>query len=415
MSTAFVLLLLAAQTPPVDLAAWLDEAERSSPALRAAEARADAAREVAAQRSALPDPLLTLVYVNDGLSELTLGASEFTTLSVGWEQEVPHPDVRRGAASVADADAARARVATETTRARLRARLIALYALLWRHDREAELLRETRTVAATLAESASARYESGQGSEVEILRAQAEALRTDVALEETARARRAVEIAVAAALGRPGDTTFGPALTLPEGRLPADTGALAGAATAAAPDVLGALADERRAAAAMDDARAQSRISWSWNAAYQSRGGLDPMVVGGIGLRLPVWRGRKQDHALAEAESARSAAAREREQVELEAQARLLDLASEIASLDARIGIVRDGIVPQDTAALEAARIAFSTGGAPMSLVLDAAARRLADERDAVRLAAERVAALAEVEALTGASLLDLRISGRSR
>jgi len=418
MKTSIVLLTVlsgAVAPPPADLAAWLDEADRASPAIRAARARADAAREVAAQRSALPDPLLSLAYVNDGLTEITLGSAEFSMLSVGWEQEVPHRDVRRGAAGIAEAEFALAGVSIENGRVGLRARVIALYALLWRHDREAEILRESREVAATLAEAALARYESGEGSQEQILRAQVEALRIDVAIEEIARARRSVEVAVGAALGRVGDAAFGPALTLPEGTLPTDVESLAGVAATEAPAVLLALADEERSVAAIAAARAQSRISWSWVAAYQYRGELEPMVVGGIGLRLPMWRGRKQDRALAEAESARTAAEHDREQTELEARARVRDLASEIASLDREIRIVRDGIVPQDQAALEAARIAFSTGGAPMTVALDSAARLLADERDAVQLEAARVAALAELEALTGRSLLDVHTTGRSR
>ena len=187
--------------PPTDLAALLAEAEQASPELLALGARVEAAREGAPARSALPDPKLSAVYTNDGLDQWTLGESEFSNLSLGWEQEMPYREVRRRAAAVAEADVEVASAGVRSARGRLRERIVTLYAALWRSDREAQLLEDARVLFAALAESARVRYEAGEGIQQTVLWAQTEARRVDVLLDEVVRARRSTEIELGAALG----------------------------------------------------------------------------------------------------------------------------------------------------------------------------------------------------------------------
>src|SRR5262245_32842302 len=130
------------ERPPTELRALLDEADRASPQLLAMRARAEAATTVASQRDALPDPKLSVSYTNDGVSSFTLGSSEFSNLTASWEQEVPARSVRGSAAAVARSQAETLVASTATASARLRTRVITLYAQLWRLDRTAALLDE---------------------------------------------------------------------------------------------------------------------------------------------------------------------------------------------------------------------------------------------------------------------------------
>src|SRR6266581_3856328 len=91
-----------------DLADLLRQAETSSPAIRAAEARALAARRGPSQAQAPPDPEVSLSYLNDGISRFTLGQSEFSTLSITWTQEFRYPGKLAGAGEVATLDAVQA-------------------------------------------------------------------------------------------------------------------------------------------------------------------------------------------------------------------------------------------------------------------------------------------------------------------
>src|SRR5262245_6387055 len=103
---------MAAESPPESppaqttaaLADLLREAEESNPAVRAAEARLEAARRVPIRTEAPPDPEVGLTYVNDGVSSFTLGESEFASLGLTWSQELPYPGKRKRAGAVAEAD-----------------------------------------------------------------------------------------------------------------------------------------------------------------------------------------------------------------------------------------------------------------------------------------------------------------------
>jgi outer membrane protein TolC len=399
----------AQEVQPTDLAELLAELERASPELLALGARAQAAQEAAPLRSGLPDPTLSAIYTNDGLDEWTLGESEFANLSLGWEQEMPYREVRRRAAAVGEAEAGIASAAATSARARMRERVIALYTVLWRGDRERALLEEARTLLDALAESARVRYESGEGIQATLLTAQTEARRVDVTLAEIERARRAAAIELGAVLGRAGDPAFGPTSDLPAFELPADFASWIDSAAADDPEVLLARSRERRADAAAAVAEIQVKPTWSWLAAYQNRGALDPMVVVGATLRLPIHTERRQSHAVAQATLERRASGHERAQAEIDARARVRDRIDEVVSLDRRARLYREAIVPQSEAALASAQASIGVGQAPIALGLESATRLVVDRRALVALEAERTRALAAVERTLGRELLRIR------
>src|SRR5882672_8513105 len=399
----------------VDLSALLDEAEHASPQLLALDARAAASREVASQRLARPDPSLSAAYTNDGGTDLTLGSSEFTNITVGWEQELPYRIVRQRAAAVAQAQAETVRASSAAVSAGLRARVITLVAELWRLDRTKAILDESRSLFVTAAASAQARYESGEGIQEGLIRAQAATRRVDLEIEEVSLARRQAEIALGSTLGRAGNPEFGPILELPEIATPIDAQRLAEAAEASSPDVLETSSRERTAAAQLEDARVQLKPTFSWLAAYQFRGGLDPMVMGGFSVRLPVWKGRKPERAIAGAALERTAAERDREDAEVRARAAARRLAADVASIDVRLRLYREAIVPQAVAAFESANAAFASGRAEMFLVLDDLGRWIGDRREELGLSAQRIEAIASLEAATGTTLFETPKPGRSQ
>ena len=393
---------------PIDLPSLLDEVERASPELLAIQARAEAAAAVAPSRDTLPDPSLSVTYTNDGLSGFTLGSSEFSNLTASWEQEVPAKSVRGSAAAVARAEAETLRASSATARAGLRARVVTLYVELWRIDRIGELLAESRALLTTSAEVARARYESGEGIQEGLIRAQTAVRRVDLDVLELALTRRQVEIALGAALGRDGDPEFGPARALPEAAVPLDAEGLADSAEASSPSVKESSAKELAAAAQLEDARVQTKPTYSWVAAYQFRGGLDPMVMGGFSVRLPVWKDRKQERVIAGAAMESTAAQLARRQAEVAARASARSLVAEVASIDGRLRLYREAIVPQSTAALDAAEAALASGRAEMSLVLDDFDRWIGARRETVALSARRITTVAELEAVTGRQLLGM-------
>ena len=404
-----------AASEPADLPSLLAEAERAHPALLAARARADAADAVPAQLQALPDPRLSVAYTNDGLSSFTLGDSKFSNIAVRWDQDVPYRSVRERASEAAQAEAAAVRTAAATQAARLRARIVAAFADLWSADAESGILEQGRSLLSAGIDAARARYESGEGSQDAVLRAQIALHRLELEIVDVERRRRAAEIALAEAVGREGDPSFDRVGALPVATVPSDDAAAEAAAAAGAPEVVEARAGEARARAVIEDARAQTKPEFGWTAQYQYLGGLDPMVMGGMTVRLPVWKGHKQELRVAEAQREAEAESRAREASEIEARARVRSLLNAAASAQREQTIYAEAIVPQDRAAVEAARAALSAGRVEMGAVLDGTARWLEDRRAAVGLAAARVRALADLEAATGLTIFAAADAGGAR
>ena len=156
----------------------------------------------------------------------------------------------------------------------------------------------------------------------------------------------------------------------------------------------------------------QVKPTYSWVAAYQFRGDLDPMVMGGFSVRLPVWKDRKQERAIAAASIEHAAAGHDREQAEIAARAEARELTAAIPSIDVRLRLYREAIVPQSAAAFEAAGAALSSGRAEMFLVLDDFDRWIGARREEIALSAKRVATVASLEAITGTELFELPAGG---
>ena len=397
----------AAEAPaPADFGALLREAGANSPALRAAAARLEAAGRVPVQANTLPDPEVSISYTNDGLSSFTYGESEFSNLALTWRQEVPHPGKREQAAEVAEESARVA--ATELERARLEvvSAVKSAYADLYRLDRTASFLDETRLALATLAESARRRYEVGEGVLETVLKAQTEILRLEAEMDRVSSDRRGAEARLTATLGRAEDTPIGPVAVLPGWNWPADAEDPERAAVAESPSVAVLQAAARRAEAKAQLARIDLKPDFVWSGSYQSRDGLDPMVTGMFGIRLPLHRGRKQEEALLAAEAEFRAAQQDLAELRLRTRAQVRDLTARFHRADRLVTLYGEGVVPQARSALESARTAYGVGRLSFldlmndQVVVLEARIQLATEESA------RLQALAALEPLLGRELI---------
>ena len=392
--------------PPADLAALRREAMAAHPELAAAEARLEAARRRPAQSVALPDPVLSVAYQNDGVSSFTLGDTEFSWLALTWEQEVPRSEGREHAAAAAEAGVTAAGRELDRIRLAIGAEVTDAYADLYRIDRSLIALDEIRTTLAALADSTRARYEVGQGIQENVLKATTAVLRLEAERARFEAERQGAAATLNAATGRPAGAPIGTALALPEGSLPARGEALADAAVEAAPALARLVAEIAGAEAREAQARSDLKPEWSWTASYQYRGSIDPMIMGGIGLRLPVHRGSRQALALEEAAADATAARHDRTAAERRTRADTLFLEARVTRADTLIALYRDGVIPQAQGALESAQAAYTVGRLPfidllsdLRIVLEARLELAAEE-------SARAKALAALEPLLARPIL---------
>jgi outer membrane protein TolC len=379
---------------PPDLAALVAEAQDSSPSLRAAAARLEAVRRLPSQAEALPDPEISVSYVNDGLSSITLGDTEFSNLALGRSA-----DIARAEIEVADKDLQRLKLEVASA-------VKTGYADLYRLDRTAVILEEIRTVLESLAQAARSRYEVGQGIQESVLKALTELVRLEAEQARVLHDRRAAEAALNAVVGRGAATPIGPVTALPEVPPPGDAEDLGEAAVAASPDIGRLEAAVRAAEAGLERARLDLKPDLIWSAAYQYRGSIDPMVMGMFGLRLPLYRKSKQAHAVLQADSTLVAARHDLADRRVRTRAMVRKLQSRAERAGRLIMLYEQGVIPHARGALESAQASYGVGRIAFIDLLNDVTVLLNARIELATQEADRLQALAALEPLVARELV---------
>lgn len=404
-------LAFGAETPgppplPADLGDLLRQAEEMSPAIRAAGARLEAARSRPSQAGAPPDPEVSLSYLNDGVSRLTYGETEFSALSLTWTQEVPYPGKLRRSGEVASYAVERAEKDSDRVRFQVRAAVLAAYADLHRLDRTFAILVESHETLVSLEQAARRRYEVGEGIQESVLKAQTAILRLEAEMARVSEDRRAAESRLNAAIGRAAGTAIGPAEALPEGGLPGDEESLQEAAVAASPEVGALEAAVRGGEAGVILARLDLKPDFMWSASYQNRGGLDPMVMGSFGLRLPLHRARKQAQAVAQKEAELAAVQHELADLQARTRGSVREIVSRVRKAERLMSLSAQGIIPQAASTLESAQASYRSGRIEFLDVLNDLMALLEARIDLAVQESERLQALAALEPLLATDLI---------
>jgi outer membrane protein TolC len=204
------------------------------------------------------------------------------------------------------------------------------------------------------------RYEVGQGSQGDLLRAQLERTR----LRQAAWSLEAEELTTLAALNRL--RQHDPAESIPT------TAALADLPEPAvltpeqvetrSPELAGALATVRQTEKLLALARLDRRPDFSVTAGLMPRGGLDPMWQVGVGISLPIYGRSKQQRAVAEHEHHRQGQGAEVESVRTLLRQRIEERTIQIQTLRRIRDLYREGLLVQSEANSKAALAQYEGG-----------------------------------------------------
>jgi outer membrane protein TolC len=170
---------------PTPLSQLLAEAEANNPQISAADHGARAARQMAPQVSALPDPKFTYQQFSVGSPKPFAGYtnSDFAYIGVGASQELPYPGKLRMRGEVAERDADTRQAEVEVTKTGIADAVKADYLQLAYLQQTLGILRQNEGVLDQLIQSATAHYQVGQGMQQDVLQAQVE--RTKIVREIT--------------------------------------------------------------------------------------------------------------------------------------------------------------------------------------------------------------------------------------
>jgi outer membrane protein TolC len=360
----------AAQEPDPVLDALVSEALQKNPDLLALQETVLAARARPDQARALSDPMLSVVYTNDGWSP-SLGTQDMTTLAFMGSQELPYPGKRRLRGDVAAREADQVEQQLERVRLGVVAAVKRAYYDLVLSREVLDLVREQEQVWQQIEGVARARYAVGQGAQPDVLRVQIEVTRVEqLRAEQEAEGRIRV-----AELNRltdrparsPVETRARLVLRPIEEELDRAVGRLSGIS----PELKNAAVAQKRASLLVALASKQFKPDFSVQAGYMNRGGLDPMWQAGVGVSLPLYR-KRLSSGVAEAEAQVRASARLADSVRLQLRFRT---EQRLAQLEATQKIARlygQGIIPQDRMAVDAALANYQTGKVPFIAVLEA-------------------------------------------
>jgi outer membrane protein TolC len=382
--------------PPVET--LVAQAIARAPSLAAAEARLAAAREMVAPAGALPDPMVALALQDIGFPRWTVGTEQMSMIGPEVRQDLPFPGKRAARRGAAAADVAVRAAEMARLRREIAAQVRTLYARIYALDRERAFLSAAREMLDMLSATAASRYAAGEAGQEAVLKAQLEVSSLSSRVADLDAQREASVAALNRLLDQPGSTALGRVESIPAAEAPPQP--WEELAVNAAPEVAVARANVAAAEKRVAVARLDLRPDFTTGAGVGLRGGFDPAVTLSFGIVLPLWRGTKQKPLLRASEDELAAANADLEDAEASVRASAARLAAEWRRSDLQIALYRQAIVPQSSAAVDAARAAYLVGRGDFLTVVDDFNRWLDARVGLARREADRFGTWAELEAL---------------
>jgi outer membrane protein TolC len=406
---------VAAQPAPdtLDLARAVAFARTHNPMLaaRAAELRAAAARLGPA--GAWPDPTLTVGAMNYMLPSLSASGDPMTMNQVTLMQTLPIGGVPGRRRAAARADSARVAALVDAAVLEVEQRTRAAYWSVYHADRALEVMQRRLGALRDIADAVRSTYGVGTAQQVDVLRAQAAVTRLGQDITEMQLERQQAAATLNEALGRPAEEpVLLPSAAEREMRvgmlhaiemppLPSFD-SLAARAQSRNPELLAAAAGLEAARASAGAADRERLPDVGVGIAYGQRAQRPDMVSLMVSVNLPVFARVKQNRIRDEARALAEATGHDLEAVRQRIRAALARSRAEAETARSLVSQYAGTLVPQATAALDAALASYRVGRADIAMVLDAQTMLLEYEHDVHRFEAMYGTAVADIDRLVG-------------
>lgn len=393
------------------LSELLAEAEKNSPQIQAARQGWKAAQQVPTQVSTLPDPQFQIQQFSVGSPRPFAGYtnSNFAYIGLGFSQDFPYPGKLWLKGEIAKRDADISQQQYESVRRSVLAGVKEAYFQLAYLSKTLGILESDGQLLQQVEQAADARYRSGIGNQQDLLRAQLE--QTKLLREITmhhlevaklqAQLKELLNRSQSSPDVEPADTSETP--------LPYSYDELLTATKAQNPQIAGAekMVDRQKLQVdlAHKDFYPDFNLQYMWQRTDPTQFRAYYMLT--FGVRVPIYRSRKQRPELAQAEAELS---RSRSEVQMQSQqvaAQLrsaYDTAQKTADL---LKIYKDGLIPQARAGFQAGIAAYQSNRQDFQSALSSFLDVLHLDEEYWQNLAERETALARLEEFTGLSLRD--------
>jgi outer membrane protein, heavy metal efflux system len=400
-----------AQEAVTPLAQLLQEAEQNNPQIQAARQGSKAAQQVPTQVSTLPDPQFQVQQFSVGSPRPFAGYtnSNFAYIGLGFSQDFPYPGKLRLKGEIAKRDADASQQQYESVRRSVLAGVKEAYFQLAYLSKTLGILENDGQLLQQVEKASDARYRSGMGNQQDLLRAQLEQtkLLREITMHHLEVAK--LQAQLKELLNRSQSSPDIEPIDLSETPLPYSYEELLAAAKVQNPQIVGAekMVDRQKLQVdlAHKDFYPDFNLQYMWQRTDPTQFRAYYMLT--FGVRVPIYRNRKQRPELAQAEAELS---RSRSEVEVQSQRvtaqlrSVYDTAQKTADL---LKIYKDGLIPQARAGFQAGIAAYQNNRQDFQSALSSFLDVLHLDEEYWQDLAERETALARLEEFTGLSLRD--------
>ncbi|MEW6238000.1 MAG: TolC family protein [Candidatus Omnitrophota bacterium] len=391
---------IADPTPPLE--DFIREALANNPDLAALQQRILAARERISPEGALPDPMVEFMVQDIGFPDYTIGDEEMSMAGVQIKQGLLYPGKLKSRKAAAEAEARIPVAQWLDAKNNLILQMRVAYAQLYALDYEQKSLAMGKELLEMLSATVASRYSAGTAEQEAVIKIQLQLSRIKEREIDLAAERKTVSAYINRLRDRRDDPMLPEIAILPEPPVAAfDSPDIA---LKSAPNIHIRQAELEAAKRKLEVARSELNPNFTVGIGAFSRGGFDEVVTFQVDVEFPLWKKWKQSPSLRAAE-------RDLQQAEWELRGAEAMIRSEIVRLRAewnksqeQILLYREGILLQTSAALDAARASYLTGGGDFSTVVEDFNMWLDARMELARREAERFKTWAELDALLSQS-----------
>src|SRR5213594_1657111 len=387
------------------------EALARNPTVAEREAAVRAATLRIRPASTLPDPMLTIGVMDLVLPHFEFNQSDFTEADVELSQELPWPGTLGARSAVMRATAAGARAEEGTVRREVTTAMAAAYYRLRYTVTALETLRHQRELLEAAVQLSTTRYATGAAPQSDPL--QAKLARDRLRSEEFA--LESDRVAALAALNSlrnraPGDSVPVSSIDLAALRAgaasqpPADSLVALALATHPRLAVRRAAVDAATRTIQVERLGARPDFTLTLRYGYRPRAfnfNFPDFFSAFVGLRLPVWAGRKQNRLADAARADSTGAAAGLQDAELQLSREVTETAARVRASQQRLALLVDGVLPTARGTVESVLRSYQVGRAEFLTLLSVEDARYRAELEAAQVAADYQAQLIRLRLLT--------------
>lgn len=381
------------------------------PMVQMQEAAKDAARDRIAMKSSLMNPMLMLGVQNLPTNSFGFSDDPMTSKMIGISQDFPFPGKLSAEAAIAAQDTLTAETRIRESQNELARDIKQSYFEIFHLARSVSTNEYHLKALDELLDVARQQLATGKTTQSEILNLELERsdIETQIADEQSMLAMRRAELERAVG-GDAGSLNMPEALALPV--LPQSLAELDTLASHRRATLAGFRSEAEQQTLAVRRAELDRYPDFNLSLQYMQRAAVmdgapaPDMVSATIGVELPMNYGNQRSSQAAEAEAMRTMKQAEERSTALMIHAELAANLAKLQGLQKQFNILRNDVYPLVEASLETSKANYRYGKTGIEQVLRDELALLHREHDRYRLEAEYNKTLAEIEYLTGTTLV---------